>query len=481
MKGINIKRLSGIRTKIMTVFVAVVVLNGAAMFLFMPAQLEKSYSSQALRHVQSVADMAAFTVSPALVFRDTAACDEALLPLRQNRDLLFVTVWDDSGRAFYTFARTPASVRTPATGAPPAGSDTNRFLTARSAIQHASRLYGNVEVGYSMDQVNEALSTMRSTVGFEVILFLLVGTFSVLVVSIFVTQPLRKMVATVQAIALGNMDERVRVTTDDEVGILGKRFNEMVDTVQGTQEELRQLNRDLERRVTDRTLELEREILERRKSDEKLKISLHEKEVLLKEIHHRVKNNLQVISSMLSLQRNTIEDPRVREILRVSQGRVRSMATIHELLYRSEDFAHIDFAGYVQTLASQLFRSYAVSPNDVQLELEIHKLSFSIDTAIPCGLIINELISNALKYAFPNGRAGIIKVVLEACPEPQVVTRSAARVCLTVTDNGIGLPFNVNPSKTSTLGLMLVTTLTDQLNGTLDVQRENGTTFRITF
>ena len=487
MKENKTKRFSGIRTKIMTVFVAVVALNGVAMFLFMPAQLEKTYSEQAVRHVQSIADMAAFTVSPAMVFRDSAACDEALLPLRQNRDLLFVIVRDDTGRTFYSFAR--ASVSAPRAGN--ARTDSGAFLTAESPILHASRLYGMVDVGYSRDQVNEAVSTMRSTVGLEVALFLLVGTASVLVVSLFVTRPLRRMVKTVQAIAHGDLAERVQVTTHDEVGLLGKRFNEMVDTIQGTQEELRQLNRDLERRVTDRTLALEQEILERRKSDEQLKLSLREKEVLLKEIHHRVKNNLQVISSMLSLQRNTIEDPSIREILRVSQGRVRSMATIHELLYRSEDFAHIDFAGYVQNLASQLFRSYAVSPTDVQLKLEIHPLSFSIDTAIPCGLIINELISNALKYAFPNGRQGIIRVILEACPEADAVEAHAggeslkksspAKVCLTVSDDGIGLPFTVNPSQSSTLGLMLVTTLVDQLNGALDVLRDNGTTFRISF
>ena len=491
MKEIKTKRFSGIRTKIMTVFVAVVVLNGAAMILFMPVQLEKSYSAQALRHVQSVADMAAFTVSPAMVFRDTAACDEALLPLRQNRDLLFVIVRDDSGRTFYSFTRTLISAPSTSAQRSPSRPDSSALLTARSPVLHASHLYGTVDVGYSRDQVNEALSTMRSTVGLEVVLFLLVGIVSVLVVSLFVTHPLHRMVKTVQAIALGNMGERVQVTTNDEVGLLGRRFNEMVDTLQGTQEELRQLNRDLERRVTDRTLELEREILERRKSDEQLKLSLREKEVLLKEIHHRVKNNLQVISSMLSLQRNTIEDQAVREILRVSQGRVRSMATIHELLYRSEDFAHIDFAGYVQTLASQLFRSYAVSQTDVQLKLEIRPLSFSIDTAIPCGLIINELISNALKYAFPDGRQGIIRVVLEACPEAaDVDTHSDAeparksslpKVCLTVSDDGIGLPLNVNPSKSSTLGLMLVTTLADQLNGTLEVRRGQGTAFKISF
>ncbi len=491
MMGNNTQRFSGIRTKIMTVFVAVVALNGVAMFLFLPAQLEKSYSGQELRHVQSLADMAAFTVSPALVFRDSAACGEALLPLRQNHDLLYVIVRDDSSRMFYAYMREGSPIPLPHADSTPPTSDNGGYLTAHSAIRHSSHLYGNVEVGYSRNQVNEALATMRSTVTIEVILFILVGTLSVLVVSMFVTRPLRRMVRTVHAIAEGKMDERVRVTTRDEVGVLGSRFNEMVDTIQATQEELREFNRELERRVADRTIELEREIIERRRSDEQLKHSLHEKEVLLKEIHHRVKNNLQVISSMLSLQRNTIEDPAVREILRVSQGRVRSMATIHELLYKSADFAHINFAGYVQTLASQLFRSYAVSPDDVQLMLEIQPLPFSIDTAIPCGLIINELISNALKYAFPEGRKGTIRVMLASCHEPGIVDGvspenapkeiATPRVCLTVSDDGIGLPFAVNPAKSSTLGLMLVTTLADQLGGTLDVQRANGTTFKVTF
>ncbi len=481
------KWYSGIRGKIITVFLAIVTLDAAAMFLFLPAQFESSYTSQALRHAQSVADMAAFTVSPAMVFSDTAACEEAILPLRQNHDLLVVVVFDTSGRRFYTFVRKDLVPPPEFNGEELSEADLKRFLVSRSPIQHASKRYGTVLIGYSLDEMKRGLSTVRSTFTVEVILFLLVGTFSVLVVSMYVTQPLRRMVKTVQAIAQGNLKERVKVTTHDEVGLLGTRFNEMVSAVQAAQDELRQLNRDLERRVVERTLDLEREIEVRKKMDDQLKTSLHEKEVLLKEIHHRVKNNLQVISSMLSLQGNAIKDVAVRNLLRESQGRVRSMAAIHEMLYRSGDFVHIDFAKYVQTLASQLFRSYSVNPTDVQLDLKIHAVPLSIDTAIPCGLIINELISNALKYAFPDGRTGRIDVTLKPIDgEDEAGGRhsagpAATSVCLTVSDDGIGLPESVDPSKSPTLGLMLVTTLTEQLNGTLELERNHGTAFRITF
>ncbi len=216
-----------------------------------------------------------------------------------------------------------------------------------------------------------------------------------------------------------------------------------------------------------------RDIRERRATEEKIKSSLQEKEVLLKEIHHRVKNNLQIITSLLDLQAEVIGDRATREKFRESRNRVRSMALIHERLYRAVDLASIDLAEYVQTLANFLFASYASANRAIALQTDIEPLSISVEHAVPCGLILNELITNALKYAFPQGGTGIIGVELKMLGE--------GRVMLRIWDNGVGLPPSVDPHQSETLGLTIVTTLARQLRGELSVQRGGGTEFTIAF
>ncbi|MDS4029076.1 MAG: PAS domain S-box protein [Candidatus Contendobacter sp.] len=216
-----------------------------------------------------------------------------------------------------------------------------------------------------------------------------------------------------------------------------------------------------------------RDIRERKATEEKIKSSLQEKEVLLKEIHHRVKNNLQIITSLLDLQAEVIGDRATREKFRESRNRVRSMALIHERLYRAADLASIDFAEYVRKLTDSLFSSYASANRSIALQTDIEPLSISVEHAVPCGLIINELITNALKYAFPPGRAGIIGVELKMSGEKRVMLR--------VWDNGVGLPPAVDPQHSETLGLTIVATLIRQLRGNLTLQRVGGTGFTISF
>jgi two-component sensor histidine kinase len=212
---------------------------------------------------------------------------------------------------------------------------------------------------------------------------------------------------------------------------------------------------------------------ERRQAEAQIKSSLKEKELLLKEVHHRVKNNLQVVSSLLNWQASYIEDASARSIFKDSQNRVRSMALIHEKLYQSDDLAHIDFGRYAQSLTASLFHSYGVDANRVRLESTIDDASLDIDKAIPCGMILNELVSNALKHAFPNGRSGEVQVELRPC--------APDRLTLIVSDDGVGLPAELNIHATPSLGLQLVVTLTEQLRGNVEVNRNSGTQFQITF
>ena len=208
------------------------------------------------------------------------------------------------------------------------------------------------------------------------------------------------------------------------------------------------------------------DITDSRHAEAQIKASLKEKEVLLKEIHHRVKNNLQIISSLLNLQSAEIEDPKASQKFRESQDRVKAMALIHERLYQSSDLAKIDFCGYVRSLTGHLARSYRVDANAIRLSLEVDSVPMNLDVAIPCGLMINELVSNAFKYAFPERKEGEIKV--------RFTEEHDRKLNLVVSDNGVGFPEGRNPEESDSLGLKLVRTLTEQLGGTLHYQNHNG-------
>jgi PAS domain S-box-containing protein len=208
-------------------------------------------------------------------------------------------------------------------------------------------------------------------------------------------------------------------------------------------------------------------------AEEQIKTSLQEKEVLLKEIHHRVKNNLQVISSLLNLQSNYIQDPQTLKIFQDSQNRVRSMALIHEKLYRSENLAQIDFGDYIQELTAFLFRAQNAHEQGITLNLHTDRTLLNIEKAVPCGLIVNELISNTLKHAFPNGRGGQIRIEFH--------TNGHNQLNLVVADDGIGFPADLDFQATESLGMQLVNTLTDQLDGIISLERQPGTKFSIRF
>ena len=220
---------------------------------------------------------------------------------------------------------------------------------------------------------------------------------------------------------------------------------------------------------------IKQDITERKRTEEQIRTSLREKEVMLQEIHHRVKNNLQIISSLLDMQSWTVEDPVTRQILQDSQNRVRSMASIHEKLYQSPDLTSIDVAGYVYSVVAYLRQVYNTRGEDITLDIQVDEVSLDLDMAIPCGLIINELVSNALKYAFPpeEKEGGEIRVVLRSAGDGQL--------SLVVSDDGVGLAPDVDLDAPKTLGLRLVDMLTQQLNGTLELDRNGGLAFEIRF
>ena len=273
-----------------------------------------------------------------------------------------------------------------------------------------------------------------------VILLLGIVTFSFVASNI--RKPMAAILRGIEAIGSGDLDAKIRLSRRDEWRIIEKALNNMAS--------------------------------DRKHDEEQIRSSLKEKEILLGEIHHRVKNNMQIISSLLKLQSSKINDEKQVDIFKNAENRIRTMSLIHETLYQSKDFANVDFNGYVKSISNYLLRSYIVISGAIKLNLEIEDITLGLDHAIPCGLIINELVSNSLKHAFPKGREGEIKIALRTINDHEVE--------LTVSDDGVGIPREIDMGNPETLGLELVQILAEnQLDGTLELERDGGTEFRIRF
>jgi PAS domain S-box-containing protein len=245
--------------------------------------------------------------------------------------------------------------------------------------------------------------------------------------------------------------------------------NDILETiVQERTKELTDLNKALKKEIAFR-----RKVeAERKTAAERIENSLKEKELLLKEIHHRVKNNLQIISSLLNIQSTYIKDKASMDVFKESQNRVRSMALIHEKLYQSHDMSQIDFSDYVKELVNNLFGSYSLNSEQIILHRDINNMLVGIDLAINLGLILNELVSNAFKHAFPDGRKGNLYITMN---------RVGNKCEMIVEDDGVGFPSDLEFRKTESLGLQLITTLVDQIGGTIDLSNTHGAKFTITF
>jgi two-component sensor histidine kinase/HAMP domain-containing protein len=303
-----------------------------------------------------------------------------------------------------------------------------------------------------------------------ILLFILIGLFSAFLVINFITVNRRilKAISVLQTgigiIGSGNLDFRLIEKRVDEIGDLSHAFNRMTADL---------------KMVTASKAHLEREIIERkraedalRNSEEQLRASLREKEVLIKEIHHRVKNNMQIISSLVSLKAKELKNGSMSDLLENVTHRVRSMALVHEKLYQSPDLARIEFDKYMKSLLTYLWHAHGKT-SAVQLSLDLKPVSLSVNSAVPCGLIINELAVNAFKYAFCGCDNGELVVSLHEDAQ--------GLVSICICDNGPGMPNDFDWSRTSTFGLRLVRMLAGQLNADVEFSSNSGTEFKITF
>ncbi len=320
---------------------------------------------------------------------------------------------------------------------------------------------GDVVLIMSKARINRQIikeSLIVMVIGFVNIITIFFTAFFLSKRYIFI--PLTQLEQSVNEISRGNLDIQINSTSDDEIGKLAKSFNRMVMNLQTTMAS---------------KYELEKEVQERKSAEGKLLASVKEKEVLLREIHHRVKNNMQIIQSLLSLQMGKFKDEKLKGVLQDSNNRIKSMALIHETLYQSEDLAKLNIKEYVKHITTFLCKIYVNPDQPIDIQLEVEDLKLDLDKSIASGLIINELLTNALKYAFPHSKSDRVHILFKQDEMKQAV--------LIVSDNGKGLSHNINIDAVETLGLKIVQMLAqDQLDGTFEIEQgDESLTFCIGF
>ncbi len=324
-----------------------------------------------------------------------------------------------------------------------------------------------------------ALQNTIKTIKINGIILSLLTVFAAIIAVFIAIQylvlPLRILIDSTKRVARGDLSTRCPVTTTDEVGSLAVSFNTMVAQLQKVQEEQQSYSKSLKTEAEQRAAQLSLKKDELNLQDKQLQKSLDERELLLKEIYHRTKNNMLVIISLLDLQTQDMEDDCARIIFLETESRIRAMALVHEKLYRSKNLSEIDLGEYLYEVAEELLKSMVVGKKIKLMASTIDPVPMTIDYAVPLGLVINEIVTNSIKYAFPGDRPGTIHFDLNKSREGEIV--------LTIGDDGIGLAEDIDVHNTSSFGMrIIISSLVKlQLKGTVSIDREHGTSYRISF
>jgi two-component sensor histidine kinase len=470
----------------LTIIISILV---AAISLFVYFYFPQKFKEERLKSLkekaEAVAKIAAYGVATGNYFEEKKSVnklietDEEIETLLQNEAIRYVVI-KKRDSLFYEYNIFTAILNNYSNLKADQISEKWKILKVNAPVIIDNEKVGDIYIGYSLQQVYEKIAELKHSITIVSIIIFIFGTILVYIVGLFFTYPLTQMVQTVKKISAGDLTQRAPVISNDEVGYLAQSFNKMVKKIQEANRELELVNTELEKRVKERTVELEKalrtlqkENKEKEIAQNKIKSSLKEKEVLLKEIHHRVKNNLQIVSSLFFFQSKTISDPQMLEMFRDGQNRVKSMALIHEKLYQSGDLANIDFKEYVKKLATFLFQSYGVDQSKIKFKNNVFNIQLGVDQAVPCGLIINELISNSLKHGFKNKDYGTVKIDMGHDENNNLIMK--------ISDDGEGLPEGLDIQKIDSLGLRLVNNLSLQLNGKVEYFNQNGTMVKVTF
>ncbi len=332
--------------------------------------------------------------------------------------------------------------------------------------------WGYLHVGLSLEKYHADVDEMQSYMTKYTILTGLIGFIISLFLAKRITKPILVLDQTTKRIAGGDINARATIKTGDEIESLARSFNLMTDSLQTAQENLEQKVKERTKLLEETNEALTNEVVERTKIETVLKRSLEEKDVLIKEIHHRVKNNLQIVTSLLNMQSKSIKDEKSLAIFKESQTRIKSMALVHEKLYQTKAFSRINIAEYINNLVGYINQTYSNNDLNIRIIYDMDNIELPIDASVPLGLIINELLINSFKYAFSSNRVSMENVI-----NIRAKKLNAESIFFEVSDNGIGMPDNFDIETSHSLGLKLVTNLCQQLNTTLKIESENGVKF----
>lgn len=327
------------------------------------------------------------------------------------------------------------------------------FLYSDTQVNFKNVTVGNVQLVLTKERIGDLVVTSSALA----IFFLLVVNLSIFCTNLvmsrrYLFEPLSKLEASVRKIAGGNLNAPIETGSNDEIGQLSRSFSQMMESL---------------KTITTSRDDLNQEVEERKKIELELKSSLKEKEILLREVHHRVKNNMQIVQSLLRLQSGKIDNQELKQAIQDSINRIRSMALIHETLYRSDDFSDLDLDAYFKSIVEGLYKIYYTPDKNITWQVTLDSVRLDIDKSIACGLIVNELVTNSLKYAFADARDGQISVQLKQLDDQTAV--------LSVTDDGTGMQKSFHWKSVDSLGFQIVGMLSeDQLDGHLDVSSNNG-------
>jgi two-component sensor histidine kinase len=418
-----------------------------------------SFRDFMVSELENTADVIGANGAAAIRFEVPRDAEATLTSLKAKPHVRGACFFDENGDVFAAYSRDGGELVMPPMPLVEGITFTSNYVISVKHIYQDDDFIGSIHIIADLDLFYRLLE--RSIIVTAVIIILCSGLALLISLRVLrvIARPIETLVDTANEVSVSK-DYSLRAVkfADDDLGNLTEEFNDMLGQIQLRDEEM-------EQRVEERTQQISH-------ANKMLTDSLTEKVVLLKEIHHRVKNNMQIISSLLSLQTRQVTDPVIVEMFQNSRNRIRAMASIHERLYQSDDLAKVDFAQYLKGLADYLFQSYKISPQDIRFHSEVEDVSLDLDHAIPCGLMINELVSNCLKYAYPAGRKGEIRVRL---------TQSEKGYTLEVADDGIGFPAEVDFRASESLGLQLINTLVSQLHGSIEMQNHLGTQFMIEF
>lgn len=434
--------LNTLQNKIWLAIIVVIALFAPFIFLYFPHQQEKLLIDSYQDEVQSISNAVALGVQIALTEQNFQGVQMAMEHAKEDSRLVFIAMIQID-----TILREGKTITKKAVfNSYPENYEVDpNVLNINSMIIKSSPVYtsifnGEIIVGFSTDPIQAIINEVRYTLVIGSLIISILGLLTGLLLARNITKPLMKLMKATNKVAEGDLSQQVEIGSGDEFGQLAESFNVMVQHVQGAEEKLQKANREIR--------------------------------LLLKEMHHRVKNNLQIISSLLNMQASKMEDELVVSAFRASQNRIQTMAYIHDNLYMNDLLSEISVIKYLEPLINDHIRS---NSNSVKIGLETNLLdvNFSIDTMLPIGLLINEMLTNSIKHAFPNKKDGKITVSMLKGENNKLILRYG--------DNGIGFEQDDAKKTANSLGLILMETLSVQLEGELKRSNKKGTHYEITF